>query len=182
MVLAVCESVGSVLKRLALPRSGLVAPQRPDNMSEAASSAGTPVGDVLTCKWCKRTSQDQNPIESQTSVKSTLPFRRERGSECAICPRFLKRHRIGVDLKAYAKKLDSEPSEQQTYMEQLSAFEAQLNGGAPIKRAKHGGDADPSKVVQALQTSSLEAMEKKNQNKKREHQRTTKTCLLGIAK
>lgn len=179
MVLTVCESVGSVLNGLVLPRSGLVAPQRPVNMSTAASSAGTPVGDVLTCKWCKRTSQDKNPIESQASVKSKLQFRRERGSECTICSRFLKRHRIGVDLKSYAKKLDSEPSEQETYTQQLSEFEAQLNGGGPIKRAKHGEAADPSKVIQALQTSSLEAMEKRIKTERLKI-RTTKHVYSGL--
>eukprot|EP00974_Lingulodinium_polyedra_P126441 11198265-Lingulodinium_polyedra.AAC.1 len=41
---------------------------------------------VRECKWCHRTSDTANPLLYQRGKKSTLPWRRAKGKECANCP------------------------------------------------------------------------------------------------
>lgn len=119
-------------------RSLRFVPQRA--MSDAGSilaAVELEAGPLCTCKWCLRTNRSENPIREQREDKPFLQFRRERGAECNVCPRFLKHHKIGVDKNSYLKKLE-DAGERKQFMEQLAEFEYQLNFGAPLKRRRRG--------------------------------------------
>jgi len=56
----------------------------------AAGKVRQPTGSV--CKYCLRVDTTPNPLVHMRHLQSTLPWRREFGCECSICPAAMKQH------------------------------------------------------------------------------------------
>ena len=113
----------------------------PFSVSESIASEGrgqhvapippVPSSPVFECKYCRRTSEAENPIEHQRHQKPRLCWRRFGGRECAHCPYMIMGDPDLAPRRATLEKdlVDPEKGEElfAVYMQKLHAWEAKKN-------------------------------------------------------
>ena len=82
-----------------------------------------------SCRWCKRSRTEPNPVASRRQSHPTLEWKREQGRECKTCPNVIAKWYWQTSKDQLEERLGKSPEEQLKFANRVQTWEAEKNLG-----------------------------------------------------